>query len=337
MGRKRVPGLEWLDPKDRNQRAWALNYLWAKDRLPDKKRPTDFIEDAGIQRIGTVMELSASGREVLKLMKEAWRQKRNKDTNTGIETCTFNLKTSTKTSLREIAEHQKKDMTSVLEALIGKAYKSHQSRIKKETAPRPTTERTAKNPFGRGQHPSTGTGKIDIAQSSAYLEENIPPNHRASLAPSESVSPVASNSIGHPTAESTESAPPPDFVMVGLILDTPTPKEIDPAYHQAKIVAKDMLARTIPQGAPTITAEPSLPDTSHEFVMPGQDLDLPTAEEIAHFRNKISIAAAKNMLARKNAHTEASKSRTVEAGTPEKDPRAPSPEPDPDLNKPEST
>lgn len=336
MGRKRVLGLEWLDPQDRNQREWALNYLWAKDRLPDNKRPTDFIKDADIQKIGAAMERTANGRGVLKLMKEAWRQKRNKDTNIDTETCTFNLKASTKASLRELAEHQKKNMTSLLEALIGKAYKSHQSRIKKEKAPQSKPEKTASNTFARGQQPSTGTGNIDTAQSSAYPEESIQSNHRTSLAPSESVSPVASNSIGQPTAEPTESALPPDFVMIGLIPDTPPPKEIDPAYHQAKMVFKAMLAGTIPQGAPTTTTEAPLPDSSHEIVMPGQDPDLPTTEEIAHFRHQMSIAA-KDKLARKNAHTEASKPRTAQAGTPEKDPRDPSPEPDPDLNEPEST
>lgn len=336
MGRKRVPGLEWLDPQDRNQREWALNYLWAKDRLPDNKRPTDFIKDADIQKTGAAMELTANGREVLKLMKEAWRQKRNKDTNIDTETCTFNLKASTKASLRELAEHQKKDMTSLLEALIGKAYKSHQSKIKKEKAPQSKPEKPASNTFARGQQPSTGTGKIDTSQSSAYPEESIQPNPRTSLAPSESVSPVASNSIDHTTAEPNESVPPPDFVMIGLTPETPTPEEMNHAYHQAKILAKEIFAGTIFQGAPTTTEEPTLPDSSHEIVMPDQDPDLPTTEEIAHFRHQISIDT-KNKLARKNAHTEASKFRTAPAGTPEKDPRDPSPEPDPELNEAEST
>ena len=336
MGRKRVPGLEWLDPQDRSQREWALNYLWAKDRLPDNKRPTDLIKDTDIQKIGAAMELTASGRGILKLMKEAWRQKRNKDTSIDTETCTFNLKASTKASLRELAEHQKKDMTSLLEALIGKAYKSHQSKIKKEKAPQSKPEKTAKNPFGRGQHPSTGTGKIDTAQSPACPEENIQPNHRASLEPSESVSPAASDSIDHPTAEPTEPAPQLDFVMPGQDPDLPTAEEIAHFRHQAEIVAKAMLAGTIPHGSPMTIAEPTLPDSSHEIVMPGQDPVLPTTGEIAHFRHQISTDV-KNKLARKNAHTEASKSRTAQAGTPEKDPRDPSPEPDPDLNEPEST
>ena len=30
MGRKRVVGLDWLDPENTNQRLWAMKYLQAK-------------------------------------------------------------------------------------------------------------------------------------------------------------------------------------------------------------------------------------------------------------------------------------------------------------------
>lgn len=130
MGRRRSPGLEWLDPEDRKQRQWALNYLWARDYLPDSKGPRSFIRDEEIQEIGNGMELDPKGREVLKLMKEAWRQKRRKDTNDSIQTCTFTLKTTTKANLKKIADGQKKNVTALLEALIDKAYKAHQAREK---------------------------------------------------------------------------------------------------------------------------------------------------------------------------------------------------------------
>lgn len=129
MGRRRTPGLEWLDPEDKKQRQWALHYLWERDLLPDSKGPRRLlIGDEETQEIGDEMELNSEGRAVLKLMKEAWRQKRRRDTNNSVQTCTFTLKTTSKDNLKEIADVQNKSVTALLESLIDKAYKAQIAR-----------------------------------------------------------------------------------------------------------------------------------------------------------------------------------------------------------------
>lgn len=268
MGRRRTPGLEWLDPEDRKQRPWALNYLWERNFLPGSKGPRSFIGNREIQEIGNEMELDSEGRMVLMRMKQAWRQIRKKYTDDSIKICTFSLKTTTKANLQEIAKAQQKNMTALLEELIDKAYKTHRAKEKKQNPTQSTPGNTSKNRSGSGAEP---------IRHPTFSGNSIQPNHRASFAPHELVNPAASNVIDHRTR--------------------------------------------------TTTAEPTLPDSSDDIVMPGLDIDIPTAEETAHSTRGLK-RALKNKLDRKKARTEASEVHTPKFD-PSVDPSQP-PEPDPE-------
>ena len=273
MGRRRSPGLEWLDPEDRKQRQWALNYLWARDYLPDSKGPRSFIRDEEIQEIGNGMELDPKGREVLKLMKEAWRQKRRKDTNDSIQTCTFTLKTTTKANLKKIADGQKKNVTALLEALIDKAYKAHQAREKKQRPPQPIPAKAASNTFpGRRHLSGSDAESVRYPASSA---ESIHPDQKASLEPRESVNAAASASTYSPApmpaTNPTMPASTHHIEMVGQVPDIATAEEIAHSRRMLDLAIKDKLAR---KKARTRTSEVHAPQTG----IPGTALHDPNIE-----------------------------------------------------------
>lgn len=273
MGRRRTPGLEWLDTEDRKQRQWALNYLWARDYLPDSKEPRSFIRDEEIQEIGNGMELHPGGRETLKLMKEAWRQKRRKDTNSSIQTCTFTLKTTTKANLKKIADGQKMNVTALLEALIDKAYKAHQAGEKKQRPPQPISAKAGSNTFAGRRHQSGNDAEsVRYAASSG---ESIQPDQIASLTTIESVNAVAGASTYSrapmPATKPTMPASTHNIEMVGQVPDIATAEEIAHSRRMLDLAIKDKLAR---KKARTRASEAQAPQTG----IPGTALQDPNLE-----------------------------------------------------------
>ncbi|MEA9988168.1 hypothetical protein QN404_04585 [Pseudomonas sp. RTS1] len=130
MGRKRKPGLEWLDPENRTQRQWALDYLWAKgfqvfDKEDRADTPILFARHGEMLELGAKIERRNDGREIFQDMKAAWRQKDRRDSAKGKTVCAFTLSMSAKTNLREMAEDLEKSATALLESFITKAYKAH--------------------------------------------------------------------------------------------------------------------------------------------------------------------------------------------------------------------
>lgn len=150
LGRKRAIGLEWLDPRDIDQRYWAIKYLSAKgyqeffcyqqkicsDELPSHEQ---------MLHAGTKIEQSAGARELLKDMKDAWRQQRNrnKKKQEGHLVCSFKLNGETKKNLKKMASELNISATALLERLIEKAYQTHTRKQAKQ--PR---VRLARNPQG---------------------------------------------------------------------------------------------------------------------------------------------------------------------------------------------
>lgn len=176
MGRKRKPGLEWLDPENGTQRQWALDYLWAKGfEVFDKENrvgsPMLFARHTEMLELGAKIERRNDGREILQDMKAAWRQKHGRDSAKGKKVCAFTLNTAAKTNLREMAENEGKSATALLESLISKAYKAHTR--KRQTQKSKQVSRAARNYSFQGP---THTGERDnreLQKSARHPETTV--------------------------------------------------------------------------------------------------------------------------------------------------------------------
>lgn len=135
MGRKREPGLEWLEPENLNQRQWARDYLLLRGRTKhfeyrEKVQPDTPYSHEEMLKIGGKIEQEDED-EAYKLfqgMKRAWRQERSRQRKkeTGHKACLFTLNGQTKDKLKQMAKELDTDATALLEKLITKAYKAHQ-------------------------------------------------------------------------------------------------------------------------------------------------------------------------------------------------------------------
>ncbi|WP_312679697.1 hypothetical protein [Stutzerimonas nitrititolerans] len=150
MGRKRTIGLEWLDPQDINQRYWAIEFLFAKgyQKLFDYQRKIRSDKPPSHEQMlhaGIEIERNAGARELLKDMKDAWRQQRNrnKKKQQGHLVCTFTLNGETKKNLKKMASELSISATELVENLIAKAYQTH---IRKQA--KQPRGRLAKTPKG---------------------------------------------------------------------------------------------------------------------------------------------------------------------------------------------
>jgi len=116
MGRKRVVGLDWLDPENTNQRLWALKYLQAKglERIfhsGERILPNELPSHNEMLDAGMYIEQYAGASKLFRDMKDAWRQERdrNKKKDSGRQVCVFTLSTATKSHLQTMAKEQKKE------------------------------------------------------------------------------------------------------------------------------------------------------------------------------------------------------------------------------------
>lgn len=199
MGRKRIVGLEWLDPINTEQRRWADGYLRAKglERLfyySDENQPKELPSHEDMQRAGMKIEQEGGARELFRDMKDAWRQEksRNKKKETGRQVCAFTFSTTTKNSLQEMAMEQGTSATELLETLISKAHKAHVSKAKKQKSLQAKPEKTASNTFAGGRQPSVGG--TETAQGPASLDENAQIELEATSGPQEAIG-TASNVV----------------------------------------------------------------------------------------------------------------------------------------------
>lgn len=139
MGRKRIVGLDWLEPENTNQRIWALGYLRAKGfeslfHYREKILPNELPSHKEMLDAGMYIEQETAARELFGDMKDAWRQEkdRKKKKDSGRQVCAFTLSTITKTNLQIMAKEQKKSATALLESMITKAYAAHLRRQQKQ-------------------------------------------------------------------------------------------------------------------------------------------------------------------------------------------------------------
>lgn len=145
MGRKRIVGLEWLDPINTEQRLWARAYLRTKGfekhfHFRDKVLPTELPSHQEMLHAGMEIEQEAGARELFRDMKDAWRQEksRNKKKESGRQVCAFTFSATSKANLQEMAQKKGTNATALLEKLIARAYKADQPKTatkKKEQPP----------------------------------------------------------------------------------------------------------------------------------------------------------------------------------------------------------
>ena len=176
MGRKRKPGLEWLDPENGTQRQWALDYLWAKGfQVFDKENragsPMLFARHGEMLELGAKIERRNDGREIFQDMKAAWRQKDRRDSAKGKKVCAFTLNTSAKTNLSEMAEDQGRSATALLESLITKAYKAHIR--KRQTQQSKQVPRAARNYSFQGPNNTGERDNGEFPKSARHPETTV--------------------------------------------------------------------------------------------------------------------------------------------------------------------
>ncbi len=107
----RKTGLDWISDNEAGQRDWIENYLTARKLYPK------FGDFANAKELKA--SISRIDADDLRRMKNAWNQKKLRDTRTEKKAFNFVLSISTKQKLRELAKASKYDnVTACLESLI---------------------------------------------------------------------------------------------------------------------------------------------------------------------------------------------------------------------------
>ncbi|MFL1555071.1 hypothetical protein [Pseudomonas sp. O11] len=177
MGRKRVPGLDWLELENTNQRFWALEYLRAKGfeslfHHREKIRPNEIPSHKEMLAAGMNIELEAGARELFGDMKHAWRQEkdRKKKKDSDRHVCAFSFSSTTKIRLQEMAKEKATNATALLETLITKAHKAH---VLKQQKQRPKQTLQGDRVYTiEGLHEQF-VGSLGKAEDSTLLERAI--------------------------------------------------------------------------------------------------------------------------------------------------------------------
>jgi len=105
--------LAWIVKNDSKQYEWAMRYLNAK--AVDVSR---IHSCAGLVLFSSTWPDSSETRELVSMMKLAWRQKKLRDSRDGKKAYSFVLTTSAKKQLDELAKGQGSSVTDALETLI---------------------------------------------------------------------------------------------------------------------------------------------------------------------------------------------------------------------------
>lgn len=205
MGRKRILGLDWLEPRNASQRLWAVEYLRAKgfdDLFPcRKKRSLDELPShKEMLDAGMGIERKQAARELFGDMKGAWRQEkdRQKKKDSGRQVCAFTLDTIIKANLQVMAKEQNISATALLESLITKAYSAHLRRQQKQNSKNPP--RAARNYSFQGSNNISGDNHE--RQKSAH-----PPETASHLDPAQKVEHEANSAAEEIDAHSLKPLP----------------------------------------------------------------------------------------------------------------------------------
>ena len=146
--------LKWLNPRNRAQHLWAIDYLTTKGEILSKgllSSPEDSLTEWS-----QCLRDTPANELLIRNMTAAWRQKRYRDRQVDKKSYSFTLDTAVKVQLDRLAERQKKTISGMLEDLITQAVlKAEKAETKRklarsrETEPRATLRHrlsTAENP-----------------------------------------------------------------------------------------------------------------------------------------------------------------------------------------------
>ena len=146
--------LKWLNPRNRAQHLWAIDYLNTKGEILSKgllSAPEDSLTEWS-----QCLRDTPANELLIRNMTAAWRQKRYRDRQVDKKSYSFTLDTAVKVQLDRLAGRQKKTISGMLEDLITQAVlKAEKAETKRklarsrETEPRATLRHrlsTAENP-----------------------------------------------------------------------------------------------------------------------------------------------------------------------------------------------
>lgn len=146
--------LKWLNPRNRAQHLWAIDYLTTKGEILSKgllSSPEDSLTEWS-----RCLRDTPANELLIRNMTAAWRQKRYRDRQVDKKSYSFTLDTAVKVQLDRLAGRQKKTISGMLEDLITQAVlKAEKAETKRklarsrETEPRATLRHrlsTAENP-----------------------------------------------------------------------------------------------------------------------------------------------------------------------------------------------
>ncbi|MFJ2681543.1 hypothetical protein [Pseudomonas sivasensis] len=131
--------LKWLNPRNRAQHLWAIDYLTTKGEILSKgllSSPEDSLTDWS-QRLRD----TPANELLIRNMTAAWRQKRYRDRQVDKKPYSFTLDTAVKAQLDRLAGRQKKTISGMLEDLITQAVlKAEKAETKRKLARSRETE-----------------------------------------------------------------------------------------------------------------------------------------------------------------------------------------------------
>ena len=111
--------LKWLNPRNRAQHLWAIDYLNAKGEILSKgllSSPEDSLTEWS-----QCLRDTPANELLIRNMTAAWRQKRYRDRQVDKKSYSFTLDTAVKVQLDRLAGRQKKTISGMLEDLITQA------------------------------------------------------------------------------------------------------------------------------------------------------------------------------------------------------------------------
>lgn len=122
---------KWIESQNSKQLLWAVRYLTLRGaQVPDDSQPQG--RHAALIHALAGLPNDAGGREFLRLMRAAWRQKKYRQQADGKKPCNFILRTSTQANLKSLAHSKRTTTTAALEELIADALtedKRHKTEI----------------------------------------------------------------------------------------------------------------------------------------------------------------------------------------------------------------
>lgn len=146
--------LKWLNPRNRTQHLWAIDYLTTKGEILSRgllSSPEDSLTEWS-----QCLRDTPANELLIRNMSAAWRQKRYRDRQVDKKSYSFTLDTAVKVQLDRLAGRQKKTISGMLEDLITQAVlKAEKAETKRklarsrESEPRATLRHrlsTAENP-----------------------------------------------------------------------------------------------------------------------------------------------------------------------------------------------